>query len=174
MVPPSSYVNLFFFAHIQGAHETVSYTVIDTNQLSRLETNVKDEDKAAFEASLHKYKWAVIVGSIIFTFVALVAFFGHVSFSSHSAWPVSDREALQLCRLDHPQPPHGEGVLRPHYPELLPRLVCLRLRPLRNVEPQTVLRDGRQREELHGKQPQHGGQDRLHRRHRLPVAHPAL
>ncbi|KAI0635201.1 hypothetical protein C8Q77DRAFT_1156522 [Trametes polyzona] len=52
--------------------------LIDSNQLSKIETDMKDEDKAAFEASLHKYKWAVIVGSIIFTFVALVAFFGFV------------------------------------------------------------------------------------------------
>lgn len=52
--------------------------MIDTNQLSKIETNVKDSDKEAFEASVHKYKWAVIVGAAIFTFVALVAFFGYV------------------------------------------------------------------------------------------------
>ncbi|OJT07037.1 hypothetical protein TRAPUB_2068 [Trametes pubescens] len=76
---------VFLFSFISFALSALSAALgwfllhlIDTNQLSRLETNVKDDDKAAFEASLHKYKWAVIVGSIIFTFVALVAFFGFV------------------------------------------------------------------------------------------------
>ncbi|KAI0826588.1 hypothetical protein BC628DRAFT_1319932 [Trametes gibbosa] len=52
--------------------------VIETNQFDKIEKDIKDEDKAAFEASLRKYKWAVIVGSLIFTFVSLVAFFGFV------------------------------------------------------------------------------------------------
>ena len=53
--------------------------MIETNQLSKIEDKMTQSDKEAFENAVHKYKWAVILGSIIFTFVALISFFGYAS-----------------------------------------------------------------------------------------------
>ncbi|KAH9896882.1 hypothetical protein C8Q73DRAFT_430807 [Cubamyces lactineus] len=56
----------------------VLFHLIETNQLSKIEDKMTQNDKEAFENAVHKYKWAVILGSIIFTFVALISFFGFV------------------------------------------------------------------------------------------------
>ncbi|KAI0371964.1 hypothetical protein BV20DRAFT_132749 [Pilatotrama ljubarskyi] len=52
--------------------------LIETNQLSDVEDKMSDDEKKAFEDNVHKHKWAVIVGAIIFTFIALVSFFGFI------------------------------------------------------------------------------------------------
>ncbi|KAH9849334.1 hypothetical protein C2E23DRAFT_387072 [Lenzites betulinus] len=54
------------------------FHIIETGDFARLETNMVESDKAPFEAGLKKYKWAVIVGSLIFTFIALISFFGFI------------------------------------------------------------------------------------------------
>ncbi|KAI0674321.1 hypothetical protein C8Q78DRAFT_1067381 [Trametes maxima] len=51
---------------------------IVTDQLNKLEDNMSSEDKEILEANAKKYEWAVILASVIFTFVALVSFFGFV------------------------------------------------------------------------------------------------
>ena len=56
-----------------------SRTVIDNNKLDEVEKNLSDDDKQAFDAVAHKYKWGIIVGALIFTLISLMSFFGFVS-----------------------------------------------------------------------------------------------
>ncbi|KAI0777695.1 hypothetical protein BD413DRAFT_518946 [Trametes elegans] len=78
-------LGVFIFSFLSFALSAISaaigwfiFHLVEANKLSDLETDLNDSDKAAFEASIHKYKWAIIVGAIIFTFVALVSFFGFI------------------------------------------------------------------------------------------------
>ena len=53
--------------------------MIDNNKLDEVEKNLSDDDKQAFDAVAHKYKWGIIVGALIFTLISLMSFFGFVS-----------------------------------------------------------------------------------------------
>ncbi|KAI0360666.1 hypothetical protein OH77DRAFT_1493103 [Trametes cingulata] len=68
----------FAFAALMAGLTWFLLHLIESNKLSEVEDNLSDDEKAAFEDNVHKYKWAVIVGAIIFTFVALVSFFGFI------------------------------------------------------------------------------------------------
>ena len=57
----------------------LSCPVIDNNKLDEVEKNLSDDDKQAFDAVAHKYKWGIIVGALIFTLISLMSFFGFVS-----------------------------------------------------------------------------------------------
>ncbi|EJF63700.1 hypothetical protein DICSQDRAFT_178972 [Dichomitus squalens LYAD-421 SS1] len=52
--------------------------LIDNNRLDEVEKNLNENDKQAFDAVAHKYKWGIIVGGLIFTLIALMSFFGFV------------------------------------------------------------------------------------------------
>ena len=54
----------------------LSRPVIDNNKLDEVEKNLSDDDKQAFDAVAHKYKWGIIVGALIFTLISLMSFFG--------------------------------------------------------------------------------------------------
>ncbi|KAI0746823.1 hypothetical protein C8Q80DRAFT_1177647 [Daedaleopsis nitida] len=51
---------------------------ISTNQLEKLEQNMDDSDKQAFEAFLHKYMWAIVGASVFFTLISLIGLFGFI------------------------------------------------------------------------------------------------
>lgn len=55
--------------------------VIDSDHLEEAEKNLSDQDKKTLDAVAHKYKWAFIVAAAVFTVIALMSFFGCVSYS---------------------------------------------------------------------------------------------
>ncbi|OSD08033.1 hypothetical protein PYCCODRAFT_1430221 [Trametes coccinea BRFM310] len=76
---------VFLFSFISFALATLSaglgwfiFHLVEANKLSEIEDKMTDDEKTSFEEGVHKYKWAIIVGSVIFTFIALVSFFGFI------------------------------------------------------------------------------------------------
>ncbi|KAI0349348.1 hypothetical protein OH77DRAFT_1272126 [Trametes cingulata] len=50
--------------------------LVDSSNLSSIEDKMSDDEKEAFEDTVHKSGWALIVGAVIFTSIALVSLFG--------------------------------------------------------------------------------------------------
>ncbi|CDO70105.1 hypothetical protein BN946_scf184806.g32 [Trametes cinnabarina] len=76
---------VFIFSFISFALATLTaglgwflFHLVEANKLSEVEDKLSADDKTTFEQAVRTHKWAIILGSLIFTFIALVSFFGFI------------------------------------------------------------------------------------------------